>query len=105
MSKKKGANTKSVDNKTLDGFSDIKVNSIVQRLKDHSFAFKPVKSLYLKKSNGKKRLVGVPSPIDKVVLKAMSMILESIYEPKFLRTNHGFRPRRGTHTALESTTK
>jgi retron-type reverse transcriptase len=77
----------------------------VQKLKDHSFAFKPIKRIYIKKSNGMQRPLGVPSPIDKVVLKAMSMILENIYEPKFLNTNHGFRPNRGTHTALESITK
>jgi len=35
----------------------------------------------------------------------MSKLLEEVFEPEFLDTNHGFRTNRGTHTALESTTK
>jgi len=105
MSKKKGANTKGVSNETLDGFSENDVSEIIQRLKYHSFSFKPVKRIYIEKSNGKRRPLGVPSPKDKVVLKAMSIILEKIYEPVFLKTNHGFRPNLGTHSALESITK
>tara|TARA_B110000046_G_scaffold171804_1_gene193013 strand:- start:17063 stop:17353 length:291 start_codon:yes stop_codon:yes gene_type:complete len=94
-----------VDNKTLDRFSYSDINDIIQKLKDHSFAFKPVKRVYLEKPNGKKRPIGIPSPEDKVVLKAMSMVLEKIYESEFLNNNHGFRPNRGTHSALESITK
>jgi len=47
----------------------------------------------------------IPSLKDKIVLKAMSKLLEEVYEPEFLKTNHGLRPNRGTHTALESITK
>jgi retron-type reverse transcriptase len=94
-----------VDNETFDGFSNFDINNIIQKLKDHSFAFKPVKRVYLEKPNGKKRSIGIPSPKDKVVLKAMSMILEKIYEPEFLNTSHGFRLNRGTHSALDSITK
>lgn len=35
----------------------------------------------------------------------MYMVLEKVYEPIFLKTNHGFRPNRGTHSVLESITK
>jgi len=61
--------------------------------------------MYIKKSDGKERPLGIPSPKDKIILKAMSMVLERVYEPVFLNTNHGFRPNRGTHSALESITK
>jgi len=105
ISKKKGANTKSVSNETLDGFSEIDVLNIIKKLRDQSFAFKPFKRIYIEKSNGKKRPIGIPSPMDKVVLKAMSKLLEDVYEPVFLNTNHGFRPNRGTHTALKLITK
>jgi retron-type reverse transcriptase len=94
-----------VDNETLDGFSEANISSIIQKLKDHSFSFKPVKRIYIEKPDGRKRPIGIPSPKDKIVLKAMSMILEKVYEPIFLETNHSFRPKRGTHSALESITK
>ena len=105
ISKKKGANTKSVNNETLDGFSERDVVNIIKKLNDQSFAFKPWKRTYTEKSNGKKRPLVIPSPKHKIVLKAMSMLLEKIYEPEFLNTNHGFRPNCGTHTALKSITK
>lgn len=89
----------------MDGFSDLDVFNIIKKLKDHSFVFKPVSRLYMKKSDGNARPLGIPSPKDKIILKAMSMVLERIYEPVFLNTNHGFRPGRGTHSALESITK
>jgi retron-type reverse transcriptase len=94
-----------VDNETLDGFSENDISNIAQKLKDHSFSFKPIKRVYIEKSDGRKRPLGIPSPKDKIVLKAMSMILEKIYEPIFLGTSHGFRPNRGSHSALESITK
>ncbi len=105
ISKKKGANTKGVDNESLDGFSEINVDCIIKKLKNHSFKFKPFKRIYIEKSNKKKRPLGIPSPKDKVVLQAIYMVLEKVYEPIFLKTNHGFRPNRGTHSALESITK
>jgi len=89
----------------LDEFSDFDVSNIIKKLKDHSFVFKPVRRMYIKKSDGKERPLGIPSPKDKIILKAMSMVLERVYEPVFLNTNHGFRPNRGTHSALESITK
>ena len=105
ISNKKGANTKGVNNETLDGFSDEDVKNIINKLKDQSFAFKPFKRIYIEKPNGKKRPIGVPGPKDKVVLKAMSKLLVKVFEPEFLNTNHGFRSKKGTHTALESITK
>lgn len=48
-----------VDNKTLDGFSHSDVSNIIQKLKDHYFAFKPVKRVYLETPNGKKRSIGI----------------------------------------------
>jgi len=89
----------------LDGFSDIDVNHIIEELKNHSFRFKPSKRIYIEKSKTEKRFIGIPSPKDKVVLKAMQMLLEEIYEPIFFNSNHGFRPNCGTHSALESVTK
>jgi len=59
ISKKRGANTKSVNNETLDGFSEIDVMNIIKKLKDQSFAFKPLKRIYIEKSNGKKRPLGI----------------------------------------------
>lgn len=51
---------------------------------------------------GKKeeRPLGVGAPREKIIQKGMQVILETIYEERFLDCSHGFRPHRSTHSAL-----
>ena len=99
----KGAGTKGVNNDTADGFSERKIAKIIQSLKDETFQPTPVRRTYIEKKdgNGKKRPLGIPTFTDKLVQEVLRMILESIYEPIFLDTSHGFRPRKSCHTALK----
>ncbi len=46
------------------------------------------------------RPLGIPTPKDKIIQQAIKMIIESVYEPLFLDTSHGFRPNRSTITAV-----
>ncbi len=96
-----GAMTPGVDGITLDGFSEARVASIIKRLKDGSYRFKPVRRTYVPKPNGKKRPLGISSGDDKLVQEVVRIILERIYEPIFENSSHGFRPGRSPHTALE----
>lgn len=102
VSKSKASNTKGVDSKTLDSYSKDTIYSVSKSLKDHSFKFKPIRRIEIPKPNGGIRKLGIPSPRDKVIQKVIAMALEEIYEPKFLNSSHGFRPKRGTHSALKS---
>ena len=95
-----GAMTKGVDNSTLDGFSKERVNSIIKRLKEGKYHFKPTRRVYVPKKNGKKRPLGISSGDDKLVQEVVRNILERIYEPTFSDQSHGFRPGRSPHTAL-----
>jgi RNA-directed DNA polymerase len=95
-----GAMTKGVDNTTLDGFSNERVESIVQRLREGRYRFKPTRRVYVPKKNGKKRPLGISSGDDKLVQEVVRRILEQIYEPIFEDRSHGFRPGRSPHTAL-----
>lgn len=98
----KGAGTKGINNDTADGFSQEKVNSIIQSLSDDSYSPNPVRRTYIKKKNNsrKKRPLGIPTFTDKLVQEVLRMILESVYEPIFSNYSHGFRPNRSCHTAL-----
>jgi len=69
-------------------------------MKDRNFHFKPSLRVYIPKANGKLRPLGIPSPRDKVIQQAIKLIIDSIYEPIFLNTSHGFRPSRSTTTAI-----
>nr|YP_006073041.1 hypothetical protein NIHY_p44 [Nitella hyalina]AEH42863.1 hypothetical protein [Nitella hyalina] len=101
---KSNPGTPGVDQATLDGFSQEYVNELVRSLREETFDFKPVRRVFIPKSNGKVRPLGVPSPRDKIVQEGMRALLESIFEPFFLDTNHGFRPNRSCHSALKQTT-
>lgn len=95
-----GAGTKGVDNDTADGFSEDKVNQIIEALKNGTYEPKPVRRTYIKKKNGKMRPLGLPAFTDKLVQDAIRMVLQAIYEPVFSDYSHGFRPGRSCHTAL-----
>jgi len=100
-----GASTKGIDNDTADGFSEEKIRKIISSLQDGTYQPKPVRRTYIKKKNGKLRPLGIPSFTDKLVQEVLRMILESVYEPVFMETSHGFRPQRSCHTALTAIKK
>jgi len=103
----KGASTKGVDDDTADGFSEEKINKIIQSLADETYMPKPVRREYIpkKRNRTKKRPLGLPSFTDKLVQEVLRMILEAVYEPTFSDVSHGFRPNRDCHTALKSLKK
>ncbi len=96
-----GAGTKGVNNDTADGFGVEKIEKIINALTDDSYSPKPVRRTYIRKANGKKRPLGIPTFTDKLVQEALRMILEAVYEPVFLDCSHGFRPKTSCHTALK----
>jgi nicotine oxidoreductase len=99
-----GNMTPGTDGKTLDGFSLQMIRDIIEEMKTEQFQFKPVRTVYIPKANGKKRKLGIPSARDKIVQEVIRLILECVYEspygPSFHDASHGFRPKRSCHTAL-----
>ena len=95
-----GAGTRGVDDDTADGFSEDKVNQIIEALKNGTYEPKSVRRTYIKKKNGKMRPLGLPTFTDKLVQDVIRMVLQAIYEPVFSDYSHGFRPSRSCHTAL-----
>jgi len=103
----KGAATKGVNEDTADGFSESKIADIVEMLSNESYQPMPVRRTRIPKKNDptKKRPLGLPTFTDKLVQEVLRMILEAVYEPIFLNSSHGFRPKRSCHTALTSLKK
>lgn len=97
----KGAGTKGIDNDTADGFSYEYIQKIITGLAKNEYFPKPTRRVEIPKKNGKMRPLSIPSFADKLVQEVIRMILEAVYEPLFLDCSHGFRPKRGCHTALE----
>jgi len=89
-------------NKILDEISINLLQNISSDLKAGKFEFSLVRKIYISKRNKKKsRPLGVESFKDKIVQMAMLMVLKAIFEPLFINTSHGFRPGKGSHTALK----
>lgn len=102
---KTGNMSAGTDNKTIDGMSLERIDKLINKLKDCSYKPNPVKRVYIPKSNGQKRPLGVPSIDDKLVQEVIKRLLEAIYEGKFSDYSHGFRPNRSCHTALNQVQK
>ena len=95
-----GAMTKGTTAETVDGMSLSKIDRIIDKLRYERFRWTPVRRVNIPKSNGQTRPLGIPTWTDKLLQEVIRMILEAYYEPQFSDRSHGFRPRRGCHTAL-----
>ncbi len=97
----KGAMTPGVDGETFADFGPASLNSLITRFISGAYQPKPVRRVFIPKSNGKTRPLGIPTRDDRLVQEVARQLLELIYEPVFSNASHGFRPERSCHTALE----
>ncbi|MGH3466702.1 MAG: reverse transcriptase domain-containing protein [Thermocrispum sp.] len=95
-----GAMTPGATGETVDGMSLDKIGRIIGAMRRECFRFSPARRVYIPKKNGRKRPLGLPTWTDKIVGEVVRLLLEAYYEPTFSDRSHGFRPRRGCHTAL-----
>lgn len=97
-----GNMTEGSDGESIDGMSLERIDKLIESVKKESYQPKPLKRVYILKKDGKrKRPLGIPAFMDKLLQEVIRMILECIYENSFENTSHGFRPNRSCHTALE----
>jgi RNA-directed DNA polymerase len=93
-----------VDGQTWDEYwqnLDENLRSLLDRVKSGSYFAPPVKRVHIPKGDGKEtRGIGMPTIEDKVVQRAIAMLLEPIFEQDFKDFSYGFRPKRSAHQAL-----
>lgn len=83
--------TAGTDGLTLDGMNMERIETIIAKIKDHSYQPNPARRVYIAKKNSKKkRPLGIPSTDDKLIQEVVRMILEAIYEPTFSSKGAGY---------------
>jgi group II intron reverse transcriptase/maturase len=80
---------------------DENLSTLMDRFNTGAYRAPPVRRVYIPKDNGKSRPIGIPTIEDKILQRAVTMVLESVYEQDFLPCSYGFRPGRSAHQALE----
>ncbi len=78
------------------------IRDLSDRLKRGAYRARPVKRVYIPKSSGEQRPIGIPSIEDKIVQKAAVEVLGAVYEVDFMGFSYGFRPERSQHNALDA---
>src|SRR6267142_6902109 len=99
-----GSNTAGIDGMTKANFLgnfDGYIIKLKEALKAKIFEPVPVKRVYIPKPNSeKKRPLGIPTLLDRIVQEALRMTLEPIWEADFSIYSYGFRPNRSTYDAM-----
>lgn len=105
-----------VRNKGSAGVDDMKVTDLLSYVEsnrdkiatsilNHTYVPKPIKGVEIPKSNGKMRLLGVPTVVDRWLQQAVSQILMTRYELTFEDHSYGFRPEKNIHKAVTQALK
>ena len=96
-----------VDGQTADDYAanlEANLQTLLDRAKSGTYLAPPVRRVHIPKAGSptETRPLGIPTFEDKILQRAVLMVLEPVYEPDFLDVSHGFRPGRGAHGALDS---
>jgi group II intron reverse transcriptase/maturase len=92
-----------VDRQTSESYGqnlESNLAELLERAKSGSYRAPPVRRVHIPKGNGQSRPLGIPTFEDKVLQRAVAMLLEAVYEQDFLDCSFGFRPGRSAHQAL-----
>jgi len=93
-----------IDGITVEELGDyIKSNKddIVNSIRNRTYFPKPVRRVYIPKSNGKMRPLGIPTALDRTIQQAIAQPISDIYEEIFSEYSYGFRPSRSCHDAIK----
>ena len=85
--------------------ADLEANltGLLERFKSGRYRAPAVRRVHLEKpGTSKTRPIGIPTLEDKILQRAVLMVLEPVYEQDFLDCSYGFRPGRGAHQALQA---
>ena len=102
----KGSLTYGVDKKTIDFVKNMKLIDFLELIKNKFENYQPqdIRRIYILKSNGKQRPIGIPTIIDRIMQQCIKQVLEPILEAKFHKNSNGFRPYKSCESAMSQFT-
>ena len=102
---RKNAGAAGIDKMTVEAFElreDELLKLIHEKLKAGIYRFKPARrTLIPKEGSNKKRKLGIPVVMDRIVSQSMNLVLEGIFDPVFTASNFGFRRGKSQHQAIK----
>jgi group II intron reverse transcriptase/maturase len=100
-----GVDGVSIDSVKAGGYEGVMsfLDELSAEVKDQSYRPQPLRRVNIPKAgkSGQTRPLGIPALRDRVLMSAVKLILEPIFEAQFSPTSFGFRPKRSAHDALE----
>jgi group II intron reverse transcriptase/maturase len=94
-----------IDGQSADEYAkglEQRLKALHERIKTGRYRAPPVRRVHIPKDNGETRPLGIPTFEDKVLQRAVAMVLEAVYEQDFMTCSYGFRPGRSAHQALDA---
>ncbi len=77
----------------------------IEQIESGTYQVSPILGVEIPKRNGKKRLLGIPTVVDRVVQQSLQQVLEPIFEPLFQTNSYGFRPNRNAQQGVTESLK